>query len=266
MPIADVGDISLNYTVRGDGGDWLVMVGGYVSGNQEAWGAHPARLAESFRVLTFDNRGIAGSSAPDHPYTTRMMAKDTLLLMQHLGIAHAHVFGKSLGGAIAQWMAIDAPEAVRSIAMTSTFGIATARMQAMVRWWLDSVAVHGGFTEDVFTGNLSYFFSEKYFAAHLPEIAASVAAALAVHRPVHGYLNTGNCLLTHDTMEVLRDIRCPVQLLVGEHDIITTVEHHRALAERIPGSELHVIPGALHGFLAEVPSSFDTIQAFFRTH
>lgn len=265
MPIANLGEISLNYSIRGEG-EWLVMVGGYVSGNQEAWGSHPARLAERFRVLTFDNRGIAGSSAPDHPYTTRMMAQDTLALMQHLGIDCAHVFGKSLGGAIAQWMAIDAPEAVRSIAMTSSFGIATARMKAMLRWWLDSASMHGELTEQVFNGNMSYFFSESYFEEHVSTIEKGVAAALQVHRPLHGYLNTGNAILTHDTMDLLGSIRCPVQLLVGEHDIITTAEHNRTLAARLVRAELHVIPGALHGFLMEVPSSFETIQTFFLKH
>ena len=111
MPSIQVGDISMNYTVQGQG-DWLVMVGGYASGNWSSWGPQLDMAAQQFKVLAFDNRGIGGTDAPDVPYTTQMLARDALGLMQALGISRAHVMGKSLGGAIAQWMAILQPESV----------------------------------------------------------------------------------------------------------------------------------------------------------
>ena len=126
MPSIKVGDLTMNYTVRGEG-DWLVMVGGYVSGNWSSWGQQLDLAAQKFKVLAFDNRGIGGTDAPDVPYTTQMLAQDALGLMQALDIPRAHVMGKSLGGAIAQWMAILQPERVRSLAMTSTFAHLGAR-------------------------------------------------------------------------------------------------------------------------------------------
>jgi len=265
LPTAQLDGIDLNYEVMGEG-EWLVMIGGYVSGNHDAWGQQPQKLAESFKVLVFDNRGIGGSAVPDVPYTTRMMANDTLMLMKHLGIERAHIFGKSLGGAIAQWMAIDAPAAVRSIAMTSSFAIASPRMKAMVRWWLDSAKTHGGLTAEVIAGLLTYFFTESYWEKNADTLQRSVANILAVNRPVQGFLHTGNCLLTHDTLGQLERIGCPVQVLVGAEDAITTPEHNQEIARRIPNAELQIIPDSLHGFMTEVPASFQLIEDFFKKH
>ena len=64
MPIAKVGGLRLNYVVEGSG-DWLVLIGGYASGNWQAWGKHIDVLAREFRVLAFDNRGIGESDVPD---------------------------------------------------------------------------------------------------------------------------------------------------------------------------------------------------------
>src|SRR5215510_1293698 len=135
MPVAKVGDVNINYTVQGEG-DWLVLVGGYASGNWQAWGQQLAGFAKHFKVLAFDNRGIGESDVPDYPYTTRMMALDTLGLMDHLGIAKAHFFGKSLGGNIAQRVALERPSCVRSIVMTSTSAKPEERRNDMVRWWM----------------------------------------------------------------------------------------------------------------------------------
>ena len=98
------------------------MIGGYASGNWQAWGtASRGDSPNSYRVLAFDNRGIGESDVPDYPYTTLMMARDTIGLMDHLGIERAHFFGKSLGGNIGQWVAIEQPQRVRSLVATSTF-------------------------------------------------------------------------------------------------------------------------------------------------
>jgi hypothetical protein len=82
MPTARVGEINLNYTIQGSG-DWLVLIGGYASSNWQSWGTMLGELAKSYRVLAFDNRGIGGSDAPDCPYSTQLLARDALGLMDH---------------------------------------------------------------------------------------------------------------------------------------------------------------------------------------
>ncbi len=264
MPQVKVGDIQMNYTVQGEG-EWLVMVGGYASGNWSSWGAQLTRAAQDFQVLAFDNRGIGGTDAPDMPYTTQMLGADALGLMDQLGIERAHVLGKSLGGAIAQQMVLQQPQRVRSLAMTSTFGKLGPRGHDMVSWWLGSAQAMG-VNRCFLAGLLTYFYSEAYYEQHHEKIHASVDAMLQVNRPLHGYLNTGNALLTHDVMARLGEITCPTQILIGKNDIITTVEHSQALAAAIPNAELRVYEDTWHGFMSERPEAFEAMLQFFKQH
>jgi 3-oxoadipate enol-lactonase len=259
--VAAVNGLRLNYVVQGSG-DWLVLVGGYASGNWQAWGRQREALAQEFRVLAFDNRGIGRSEVPEGPYNTRVMAQDAAALMDHLGITQAHVLGKSLGGAIAQWLAIDRPALVRSLAVTSTLARPHRRFQRMVEWWM-ATAEEAGF-ENLFPGLLSYFYSEVYYDAHFDAIRKAEQALLAVPRSVKGFVATGHAAMAHDSWDRLGDIGCPTFLLCGGDDVITTADHTREMAGRIAKSEVLVVPHTLHGFMTEKPESFERIVEFFR--
>src|SRR5918999_4111134 len=113
MPKVRVGDIEMFYVEAGRG-DPLVLIMGF-SGDHLAWGFQLPAFAERYRVIAFDNRGAGQTDTPDHPYTTRMMADDTVGLMDKLGVGHAHVLGASMGGMIAQELALHHPERVRSL-------------------------------------------------------------------------------------------------------------------------------------------------------
>jgi len=147
MPLARIGDVSLNYAVDG-GGDWLVLIGGYASGNLDAWGAQREELA-------------------------------TAGLMAYLGIERAHIFGKSLGGCIAQWLALDQPAKVRSLAMTSTLARTDKRTGAMVRWWMDTAKAAG--FQALFPGLLTYFYTAEYYERNGE--ASSVSSAYNSGQP-----------------------------------------------------------------------------------
>jgi 3-oxoadipate enol-lactonase len=263
MPFATVGDVKINYTVQGEG-DWLVMVGGYASGNWQAWGGQLTELAKSFRVLAMDNRGIGESDVPDYPYTTQMMARDTLGVMEHLGVERAHVFGKSLGGNIGQWMALEAPQKVRSLVMTSTFAKPDQRRANMVRWWM-ATAVGAGY-EKLFPGLMTYFFTAEYYDANVESIQRSVDALIAAKRPIKGFLHMGDSILTHDTWDRIGEIKTPALLMGGEEDIITPPRHMVAMAGRMPNAEARMFPKTLHGFMTERPDTFQQIIEFLRAH
>src|SRR5262245_20186288 len=217
MPLAKVGDVNINYTVQGSG-DWLVLIGGYASSNWQSWGSVLTELAREHRVLAFDNRGIGGSDVPDYPYSTQMLARDTLGLMDHLGVDRARILGKSMGGAIAQWLALEQPQRVRSLAMTSTTSRLDGRARKMVRWWMDS-ARDSGF-EKLFPGELTYFYTAQFYEANPEAIERAEKALISVQRPLTGFLRMGQALLDHDTWERLGEIRMPVLLLCGADDMI----------------------------------------------
>jgi 3-oxoadipate enol-lactonase len=263
MPKANVGGVNLNYTVQGTG-EWLVLIGGYASSNWASWGSMLTALAQRYRVLAFDNRGIGESDVPDFPYTTPMLAQDALGLMDHLEIKSARILGKSLGGAIAQCLALAAPDRVRCLAMTSTTSRLDARAKKMVQWWMDT-ARDSGF-EALFPGELTYFYTAAYYDANPEAIARAEAALIAVNRPLKGFLHMGHALLTHDTWERLRDITMPCMLLCGADDMITPARHSEVMAMRLPNAEVHIIPDALHGVMSEKPEAFNLILDFFNRH
>ena len=120
MPTVRVADVSLYYVEAG-AGEPLVLVMG-LGADHLAWGFQFPVLAERYRVIAFDNRGAGQSDVPDRPYTTRMMADDTAGLMDALGIDRAHVLGVSLGGMIAQEIALNHPARVRSLQLHGTLG------------------------------------------------------------------------------------------------------------------------------------------------
>src|SRR4030042_6341962 len=119
MPIATANGIQINYKVEGQG-DPLVMIMGLGS-PRGGWSSQAPFFKKYFQVVIFDNRGVGKSEKPEGPYSTRMMADDAIKLMDHLGIKKARVLGASMGGMIAQELAINYPERVSKLVLACTF-------------------------------------------------------------------------------------------------------------------------------------------------
>ncbi len=118
MPTAKVGDINIYYESHGDG-EALLLIMGY--GQYSAhWATLIPPLSQEYRVISFDNRGTGRSDKPDIPYTMKMMADDAKGLLDAIGIDSAHVFGISMGGMIAQELALNYPDKVISLILGCT--------------------------------------------------------------------------------------------------------------------------------------------------
>src|SRR5438093_1193668 len=141
MPRVRVGDIEMYYQDVGEGDPLLLIMG--FGGDHLAWAFQMADFSKRHRVIAFDNRGVGQTDAPDHAYTTRMMAGDALGLMNALGIDRAHVLGVSMGGMIAQELALASPERVRSLHLACTFGRPRASTE---RSWRESTAPSSGWS------------------------------------------------------------------------------------------------------------------------
>src|SRR5581483_8431240 len=133
MPTARVNDIAMYYVEAG-AGEPLVLVMG-LGGDHLAWGFQLRPFAERYRVIAFDNRGAGRTDAPDVPYTTPLMASDTLALMDTLGIERAHVLGVSMGGMIAQEMALAAPERIHTLHLACTLARPDTYLRALLDAW-----------------------------------------------------------------------------------------------------------------------------------
>ena len=119
MPIVRANGININYEVRGQGEPLILIMG--LGADGSVWDLHAQAYEQHFRCILMDNRGAGFSDKPEGPYTTEMMADDTAGLLDALGIETARVAGISMGGAIAQNLALRYPQKVRSMVLVSTW-------------------------------------------------------------------------------------------------------------------------------------------------
>ena len=133
MPQVTVGDISMYYVDAGAGDPVLLIMG--FGGDHLAWGLQMPAFAERHRTIAYDNRGVGQSSTPDVPYTTSMMADDAAGLLEALGIDSAHVVSVSMGGMIAQELALRHPGRVRTLQLHATYGRPDRYMAALSDVW-----------------------------------------------------------------------------------------------------------------------------------
>jgi pimeloyl-ACP methyl ester carboxylesterase len=255
MPTLRVGDLTM-YSVEAGAGDPLVLIMG-LGGDHLAWGFQFPAFAERYRVIAFDNRGAGQTDAPDHPYTTRMMAEDTVGLMDALGIERAHVLGVSMGGMIAQELALGHPERVRSLQLHCTLGRPDRYLQAQIdvsrtqRRALDR--------EQAMRAGYLWLFAPATFDERPEFVETILRNALANPHPMSltGFLRQCDAVETHDALDRVHAIRAPTLISVAAQDILVPPRFSQALAERMPDATFRLIEGAGHGYFWERPDVFN---------
>ena len=256
-----VGDLGMFYLDVGEG-EPVVLIMGY-GGDHTAWALQMSALSARHRVIAFDNRGVGRSDCPDCPYTTRMMAADTLGLMDALGVERAHVIGVSMGGMIAQELALAHGERVRSLHLGCTLARPDAYLLALNATWRE---MRIGLGREPMLRALSLWLFAPVTYAERPELVeALLQNSLANPYPqsLVGFLRQGEAITAHDTLERLSAIRCPTLVSVAEDDILVPPRFSREIAARIPGATLHLVPGAAHGYFLERPDFFNQLSLDF---
>jgi pimeloyl-ACP methyl ester carboxylesterase len=247
MPFARLNGIERYYQETGSG-DALLLING-LTGTCLGWEPLVPSLAKHFRVITSDNRGVGRSSAPPGPYTTRQMADDAAALLAHLGVSRAHVVGSSMGGMIAQELALAYPQLVDRLVLYGTF----ARPRRAI-WdpWLSFVVQMKERLDPaaVTLGWLPWLYTPAFF-----EQPEQVEAVLAWQEPypgpAHGIAAQAEAVRHHDTLDRLSLITAPTLVLVGAEDVVTPVYYAQELAAGIPGARLQVLERGGHEVLWE---------------
>jgi len=230
------------------GGEPLILIMGF-GGDHLAWAFQVRALAEHYRVVTFDNRGAGQSDAPEPPYTIRTMADDTAGLIAALGIERAHVVGVSMGGMIAQELALAYPGRVRSLHL----GCTTARPDTHMR---------AALTPDALVRALMlWLFSYRTYDERPEFVEAVIQTALANPFPqsLTGFLGQTAAIEHHDTLARLPGIHCPTLVSVAEDDILVPPRFSRELVARIPGAALRAVVGAGHVYFWEQADAFNAL-------
>jgi pimeloyl-ACP methyl ester carboxylesterase len=246
------GDIKMYCEIQGQEEPLLLIMG--FGGSVLDWGwVLPPKLAERCRIIMFDNRGAGRSDQPPGPYSIKQMADDAANLMDALGIEKASVFGVSMGGMIAQELALNYPNRVEKLILgcTSAGGngrvMATLEIQAYLEprtdmtpyqalWW----SAPAGFTQE-------------FIDAHRDIVERKIRSDLAYPSRLPAYEAQLAAFKAHDAYSRLPSIRMPSLILAGGRDILIPPENSRILARIIPGARLQVIEGAGHIFWISHP-------------
>lgn len=264
MPVATVGDVDLFYEEYGEGTPAVLIHG--LAGDSSAWRPQIERLRDSYRVIALDNRGAGRSSAPDYPYTTRHFADDTIGLLDSLGVTEpAHIIGRSMGGAIAQEIALGYPDRVRSMVITASFG-KLDRYGYQILDSINEIVKSQGYGPAARVQSL-FFFPPGHFNENKEQMDAFEAALADTDRPIHGYTKSTHACLVHDALDRLPNVQCPTLVLAGGQDVLCAADASREIAALIPGAELKVYDDASHFFLVQCfEESMRDIEEFLTKH
>jgi (E)-2-((N-methylformamido)methylene)succinate hydrolase len=246
------------YAVEGDGPSLLLIHG--VGARLDTWDGVVAALGGRFTTIRFDLRGHGDSSKPPGPYSAALFAEDTRALLDHLGIGRCHVAGHSLGATVALRLALDAPDRVERLALLSA---AAGRTEEERQRVMERLAiVEHGIPGEHFRRSLSRWFSDEFRQAN-PELLEQYAARNMENDP-RAYAAAYRVLATTDLAEEASRVRVPTLVVTGEGDIGSNPRMARLLHERIPGSELEILPGLRHSILIEAPVTVAwRLDAFF---
>lgn len=246
MPLQSVRTgVRLNYEVSGEGEPLLLVMG--TSGSIPLWGELLPRLAERYRVIAFDNRGLGGSERGDGPITVASMAEDASALLEALDVPRAHAMGWSLGSAVVQELALAHPDQVASAVLYATWGrcdgfqrsvLAALRLPYVVRDMEAALTVAG------------LAFSPQ--ALDRPEFGELLAPMLPAFPQTEEQMavtvEQWDADLVHDTLDRLGAIEAPTVVVVGEQDLLTPPWQAKAVADAVPGARYELLtgPGSSH--------------------
>jgi pimeloyl-ACP methyl ester carboxylesterase len=251
------GGVDLAYDDEGDGPP-LVLLHGF-EGNRHQFDGFAPLLTDRLRVLRYDQRDTPDSQNPDEPYTRLDLVDDYVGFLDALGLASAHVMGYSYGGLIAFSLALDRPQAVRSLVLAATTpdaSLASPERQQRYRTATDGAAARD---EVDFMGTMV---SPEFAAVH-PEVVAEVLAGVATRSTAQRERRLAAVLGAEGILDRLGDIAVPTLVVHGTADPNIPPESARWVADRIPGAQLELVDGVRHGLVFEQRERTATAVADF---
>ena len=271
-----VDDVNLYYEIYGQG-DPLVLIAGTGISCAPWRPFQVPEFSKHYQLLIYDHRGLGRSDKPDMPYSTRLFARDCAGLMEALGIRKAHIMGHSMGGRVAQWVALDYPEKVRGLVLS---GSGSGKYRDELEDYPRGVPIESCI-ELIEKGYEKYqhdhwgpgFMFTDEFVRERPEVVKKFQDLIVEEvPPLKCYLRHVIARQCHETTELIHAITAPTLVIVGSKDTReggtgNHVASSQALAEKIPNAELVIVEGGKHGYLREMPEKgHPPILNFLRQH
>jgi pimeloyl-ACP methyl ester carboxylesterase len=229
-------------------GDPLLLIMG-LSYASNMWHRTRPFLAQSFRTIAFDNRGIGRSDVPPGVYPIALMASDAAAVLDAAGVTSAHVFGVSMGGMIAQEFALQYPQRVRSLILgcTNAGGPHGVRAEPHV---LQTLTRQGMTPQESSEAMIPFIYDAATPRARIDE---DMALRMRWYPTLQGYMGQLQGILQWEAYSRIAQIAAPTLLIHGETDQLIPVANAPLLAERIAGAKLALIPHASHIFETDQP-------------
>jgi pimeloyl-ACP methyl ester carboxylesterase len=271
-----VEDVDLYFEVYGQGDPLVLIAGTGIS--LAPWRVFQVpEFAKHYQVVIYDHRGLGRSDKPDVHYSTRLFARDCAGLMDALAIERAHIMGHSMGGRVAQWVALDYPEKVRSLVLSGTgSGKYSDRLEDYPRGVpLDAALelIEKGYEKYQHDHWGPGFMFSEVFMKERPEVVKRFQELIVDEvPPLKCYLRHVVARQCHETTEIVHRITAPTLVIVGSKDTHeggtgSHVESSQALARQIRNAELVLVEGGRHGYLREMPEKgHPPILDFLRRH
>jgi len=268
MSTAAINGIDVYYEEHGSGDPLLLIMG--LAADSVAWMFQLPDFSAKYRTIVFDNRGVGRTSKPAGPYTISQMADDAAGLLDSLDVRRAHVLGVSMGGMIAQELALRHPQRVRGLVLGCTYakpdeGVGR-QLESSLKVFGGSRGPNGELQVDLskldpmmfFQHLLPTVFNPPFIMNELPKLMQVFSGALQYGFSMDAILAQVVATQKHDTLDRLGKITAPTLVLTGDNDLLIPSANSDILAAKVPGAKLTKIPGGSHGFNFETPDTFNT--------
>lgn len=274
MPKTKVNNVTISYHIIGHHTPIVFIAG--LGMDHMSWIYQIPYFQQFNRVILLDNRGMGQSTGSAEQYFISMMADDVAAVLNHLGIKKAHILGNSMGGMIAQEIALSHPEKVKKLVLSSTFSKHPEMIIYLKEGLTKIIRNNTDYEKTEFQPELFSFkpvhsfllhqvFSHQFLQLHETIISHTLQRFLSQETYVETFLKQLHAIYHHDTLNRLSQINAETLIITGDNDALVPPSCSEILANHIPNSTLKIIPNATHGFHMEQPDRFnDIIHTFLK--
>ena len=214
-------------------------------------------ISKRFKTILFDNRGTGQTDIPDGEYTIKMMADDTVGLMDALNIERAHIFGVSMGGMIAQELVLNYPEKVEKLVLWgANCGGRKAILPTLEAFKFYLGAIEGLTPERMAKSTIPLLLTQEFIKNNPDYVEDKTQRILKGPIPFSSYARQLKAMISFNTYRRLKKINTPTLILQGKKDIIVPSQNGEILAEQIPGAKLVLFEHSGHAIFPHEPDLF----------
>jgi pimeloyl-ACP methyl ester carboxylesterase len=274
MPTTDVNGVEIYYEVQGSGETVLLVPPNWWPCATWNVGVVPF-LSKRYRTLVYDGRGTGRSGKPKDGYTVRQFSLDGIELLRQLGVSRSHLVGFAIGGQIVEAMAIERPELVASLTISTT-GSGSRRLDGKHREVgpealneIEKIGFEKYILEHIDNDHMAY--NPEFYHTHRAQAAELARALWSGQSMVEQYRIHELARLTWDTLAEAPKLKVPTLVLCGADDGVerrgsTPVATAKRLAPLIPGAELSLIPKVRHMTFWDGDGALIALQDFLGRH